>query len=155
MNRQFSSHKLCCFVKIALDSTCKCINLSLFWELITFLLLLLLNKVFSLHQIKKNTVKMQSRNDKSKVVCEPMLHTPLSLVPIPQLFGFPRGLARGNICTKALSFSNYPWNTFVTSCKKDPFHTIPYLIPIMYHPFATCYTHKAPFNLYLFYKYYP
>ena len=55
-----------------------------------------------------------------------------------------------------LDFSNHPSNVFFCHfVQRGPFHTVPYLIPIMHHPFATCNTHKAPFNLYLFYKYYP
>ena len=37
-----------------------CIGLRGFWGLITFLLLLLLNKVIILHQIQKNTITTQS-----------------------------------------------------------------------------------------------
>ena len=55
-----------------------------------------------------------------------------------------------------LDFSNRPSNDFFCHfVQRGPFHTVPYLIPIMHHPFATCNTHKAPFNLYLFYEYYP
>ena len=147
MNRRFSSHKLCFFVKIALDSTCKCINLSLFWGLITFFLLLILNKVFSLHQINKKTVKMQSRNGANpKLFANPCSIRLYLLYPFLNYLVFP-GVWLAEISAQKLFLFPTTHKTFL-SLFEDPFHTIPCLIPIMYHPFATCYTHKATFNLF-------
>ena len=83
------------------------------------------------------------------------LHAQLLLTSTCKLVNPGVWLAKMSTHRLFLWFFQPPLKRFCHSLPKDPFHTIAYFIPIMHHPFATCNsnTHKAPFNLYLFYEY--